>query len=70
MEENFKVMCKEPKSSFIIRVKLTKNRYAQFLNKGFSTTQNMKAGGKSFIAERMHNSIELSMPLPFNEFVE
>ena len=41
MEDNFKVMCKEPKSSHIIRVKLTKAKFFSFLNKGLITIQNM-----------------------------
>ena len=70
MEENFKVICKEPKSSHIIRVKLTKAKFFSHLNKGLATIQNMYPGGKSFIAERLQNSMDLLLPLPFGEYAD
>jgi len=69
--ENFKKMCCEPKSSHLVRCKLSKPKFNLFLNKGLATLQNLKTGGKSFIAERLVNTtLDFTLPIIYSTYLD
>ena len=69
--ENFKKMCGEPKSSHLVRCKLSKPKFNLFLNKGLATLQNLRFGGKSFIAERLvTTTLDFTLPIIYSTYLD
>jgi Ca2+-binding EF-hand superfamily protein len=63
-------MCREHKSCHIIRAKLSRGKLYHHLAKAFATIQNERPGGKSFIAEKLSQSLDFTLPMDFNSFVD